>query len=204
MKRLLFTITLLNIIVLLFFTSCKTSEEASQYTLTVTTTSGVSGTPATGTYTHSNNDTVPYNYSLDAGYKNLAATLDGAPVGNNGTVIVTGNHTLAVSADNYDIRGKWEGKAYSEGEPSDFFVTFSGQVLSGTLTGKVEKLAPNFTDGEFTVNGDQVEFTLVYGNNEGFFKCTGTFSDEDHMSGTWEYEDSGGLRGSGPWNLERL
>jgi hypothetical protein len=203
MKKLLFTITLMGMILFLFFASCKTSEEASQYTLTVTTTTGVSGTPTAGTYTHSANDLVTYNYSISAGYKNLRVTLDGVPQANSGTVTITGNHILAASAENFDIRGKWEGKAYSEGSPSDFVVTFSGQILSGTLSGKVAKLAPNFTDGDYTVSGNEVNFTLVYGNNEGFFRCTGTFTDENHMSGTWEYEDSSGLKGTGTWNLER-
>ncbi len=68
------------------------------YTLTVGVGEGVSGAPAAGTSTHKKGTVITYNYSLQAGYNNLAVTLDGAPVAASGTVTMNGGHTLEAMA----------------------------------------------------------------------------------------------------------
>lgn len=66
--------------------------------LTVTKGAGISGTPATGSYSKKEGDVVAYNYTLQTGYTDLVVTFDGTPVASIGSVTMTGNHTLIASA----------------------------------------------------------------------------------------------------------
>ena len=61
---------------LLLSPGCQTTEDggSGQYTLTVSVSSGVSGNPAAGSYSYVENSFVNYNYSVQAGYKNLTVT----------------------------------------------------------------------------------------------------------------------------------
>lgn len=68
------------------------------YTLTVTSGEGVTGTPAAGTSSNKKGTVINYSYSLQSGYSNLAVTLDGAPVAASGSVTMNADHTLAASA----------------------------------------------------------------------------------------------------------
>jgi hypothetical protein len=68
-----------------------------KYTLTVTLGPGTTGTPA-ATTKFKKGESVPYNYSLQAGHGSLQVKLDGVVVHAHGTVYMNSNHTLAVSA----------------------------------------------------------------------------------------------------------
>ena len=86
-----------------------TSEEQF-YDLTVTASAGVTGTPATGTYSHREGSRVAYSYTAASGYDNLKVQVDGIQVAVQGTVLMDRAHTLAVSAtalELVDIRGQW-------------------------------------------------------------------------------------------------
>lgn len=83
----------------LLLPGCKKSEEADSYVLTVQMTTGVNGTPTTGSYTHDKDARIPYSYTLKEAYKNLKVTLDGATVENSGTVTISKNHTLYVTSE---------------------------------------------------------------------------------------------------------
>ena len=188
----------IGLVGLIFHPACKTAEETSQYTLTVTVGDGVNGTPATGTYAYSENDVVTYSYSARTGYGNLTVTLDGAAIANSGVITMSGNHNLNVTAD-LDIRGKWIGNIYWMGNDYYFEVTFSGGLLSGTTKGYTEApTGPGSEEGEFTITNDQIEFTLHYYGGDLLFN--GTINNENHMNGTW---DTSTATASGNWELSR-
>jgi hypothetical protein len=165
---------------------------------------GVTGSPSSGNYSHDLNEVVPYGYSLQPGYRDLTVTLDGADVPANGSVTITGNHTLSATAEAIDIRGKWTGLWEYKGYGTYFEVTFSGDVASGTTSGLFD-LLPGMGNGQFTVEGDQVEFTLVYGQfHDVTLTCTGVLTDENHLSGDWILFNPGNpYELDGTWTLER-
>jgi hypothetical protein len=68
------------------------------YTLTVSVGEGVTGSPAAGTSTSKKGTVINYSYAKQAGYDNLAVTLDGAPVAASGTVTMNANHALEATA----------------------------------------------------------------------------------------------------------
>jgi hypothetical protein len=68
-----------------------------KYTLTVSLGSGTTGTPA-ATSKFKKDESVPYNYSPQAGYGSLLVKLDGVAVAASGTVKMDKDRTLEVSA----------------------------------------------------------------------------------------------------------
>ena len=188
-KKLFLFMCLIGCLGILFFSGCKTADPAS-YTLTVTTGTGVSGTPATGSYPYTENDTVNYSYSAMTGYGNLQVTLDGAPVANAGTIAMTSSHTLNTTAD-IDIRGNWTGRFYFEGDDCHFAVTFSGGISSGATYGMFDWQGDS-VNGNFTLSGNQVDFDLIYYGGDASLTCSGTLSDVNHMNGNWIWTDPGG------------
>lgn len=186
---------------LFFFPACPENGDSTDYTLTVTVGNGVTGTPATGSYTHSENETVNFSYSTQAGYGNLAVTLDGIPVASSGAFAMDANHTLDAAAI-IDVRGTWTGMAQnpqSGGDTNFYFeCTFSGGVLSGNVHGRIESLGN--ANGTFTVQGNQLTFTLGYGGI--ILTCTGTFTNANYVSGDWDWPEVGNHQ-TGTWHLER-
>ena len=202
LKRVFLLMCLLGCLGILFFTGCTTADTAD-YILTVTMGSGVSGTPATGSYSYGENDTVTYSYTAQTGYANLTVTLDGAPVGNSGVITMTANHTLNATAT-VDVRGKWTGRFnYQEGD-TYFEVTFSGGILSGTTRGLFDFM-PGFGNGTYSLTDNQIEFDLRYssGGIDARLACTGTFSDANNMNGDWIWSVNGIQQVNDTWNLER-
>ncbi len=191
---------------LLIFTGCKSTEDATEYTLTVTLGEGVSGTPAAGTFTYTENDVVTYNYSAQSGYGNLTVTLDNASIPASSTITITGNHTLNVTSD-IDIRGTWTGHFYA-GWNSYFQAIFSGGTLSGTIQANIDVVAGN-ASGNFSITDDQIDFTLQFPNYRLGF--TGTINSINHLSGEWQYLGTAGttaflpkkIPSNGNWELER-
>ena len=105
------------------------SDENGQFTLTVTVTDGVSGTPAEGTYTYAQGAVLHYNYALNDGYANLTATLDGVDVAAaSGSVTMDKARVLAIKADRkYDLRGSWAlTESYDDGSAFAVTAVFSG------------------------------------------------------------------------------
>ncbi len=191
---------------LLIFTGCKNTDDPAQYTLTVTLGEGVTGTPAAGTSTYTENDVVTYNYSAQSGYGNLTVTLDGVSIPASGTITITGNHTLNATSD-IDIRGTWTGRFFA-GFDSYIEVTFSGGIFSGTVQGNIDVVAGNGS-GNFTITDDQIDFTLQFPG--GTLTFSGTIDSVNHMNGPWQIPTTSGLSASlpkklpsnGNWELER-
>lgn len=191
---------------LVFFTGCPTNGEDNglgQYTLTVTVSSGVGGTPTTGAYSYVENSVVNYSYSLQSGYKNLVVTLDGVPMAATGVITVTGNHVLSVSAEQIDIRDAWRGVWDYMGYESFFRVEFSGGLDSGNCGGYFDLITIGGA-GTWTLVGTQIDFVLLFPAPYNLtLICTGILEDENHMSGTWELTD-GVYSMYGDWELERI
>ena len=201
-KKLFLLMCLLGCIGVLFFSGCTTAETAS-YTLTVSVGDGVSGTPATGSYPYTENDTVSYSYTAQSGYGNLTVTLDGAPVAASGVITMAASHTLTVTAS-IDIRGMWTGRFYAGGGDTYFEVTFSGGIASGTTRGLFD-FVPGYGNGTFTVSGNQIEFDLNYYISGIEFRlgCLGTFTNANNMTGDWEWYVNDIYQGTDTWNLSR-
>jgi len=202
-KKTIILVGFFLLIGLVFFTGCPTNGDDNgngQYTLTVTVSSGVSGTPATGAYSYVENSVISYSYSLQTGYTNLVVTLDGVPMAATGVVTVTGNHVLSVSAEQIDIRGTWTG-LFTYGSSTFFRVDFSGNTGSGTCGGYFD-FVPIGGAGTWTLVGTQIDFVLEFpAPYDTTLACSGTLTDENHMNGTWTYTPPGI---TGTWSLERV
>ena len=74
------------------------SDDNGTYTLTVTLGTGVTGTPAAGIHSYAAGTVVPYSYSLADGYTNLSPLLDSVSATSSGTITMSANHSLNVTA----------------------------------------------------------------------------------------------------------
>lgn len=81
--------------VLVYFLLIK--KKKPTYTLTVSTGEGVTGSPASGSYTYKEGETVTYNYSQQQGYSELTVLLDGAPVSPSGTFTMDRDRSLTAA-----------------------------------------------------------------------------------------------------------
>ncbi|MCX6556867.1 MAG: hypothetical protein NTW95_05460 [Candidatus Aminicenantes bacterium] len=68
------------------------------YTLTVTTSAGVEGTPAAGVYIYTTITLVNYSYAAASGYANLVVKLNNIPVAASGLLIMKENLNLSITA----------------------------------------------------------------------------------------------------------
>jgi formylglycine-generating enzyme required for sulfatase activity len=78
----------------------KKKKPSVNYTLTVTLATGVSGTPAAGTFTHESGTLVDYSYTPAAGYNSVEVKLDGNVMAAAGSITMDQDHALAVTARN--------------------------------------------------------------------------------------------------------
>jgi hypothetical protein len=191
-KKILQVVVFFAVLGLLFFAGCKTNGDAGQYTLSVTVAQGISGTPAAGSTSYADGDTVNYNYSLQAGYENLDVKLDGVTVASSGVITMDQNHTLTVTADEkFNPTGKWTGYLYYI---PDLYadITFSGDYTSGTVTGDIDFISGT-GNGTYSISGNSINIVLHYGGGNVYL--TGTIEDNDHMSGDWSV-DPGTIHGN--------
>ena len=200
---------------LLINTSCKKSQEAIIYVLNVTIYDGVTGTPAAGTYTYDAGDEVDYSYTLLDGYTDLNVNLDGEKIENSGTITVTREHFLVVTAAQgtgefrfsvsvgTGITGTPEDGTYyyDAGEQIDYSysledgytnlrVSFDGETIAstGTITVSQEHTLFVFSEKEYYIQGS---WTLAEEYEDGSaFAVTATFTG-DTESGTVVDSDGG-------------
>jgi hypothetical protein len=200
---------------LLINTSCKKSQEAIEYVLTVTLYEGVTGTPEAGTYSYNENEEVEYSYTLQDGYTDLNVTLDGEKIENSGTISITGEHFLVVTAAQgtgefrltvsvaTGITGTPEPGAYyyDAGEQIDYSysledgytnlrVSFDGENIgsTGTITISQDHTLFVFSAKEYYIQGS---WTLAEEYEDGSsFTVTATFTG-DTESGTVVDSDGG-------------
>ena len=99
MKKIFTTAFVFAILIgLLINTSCKKSQDAIEYILTVSLYDGITGTPEAGTYIYNDIEEIDYSYSLKEGYTRMTVLLDGDEVDSSGTFTMDGDHYIVVAA----------------------------------------------------------------------------------------------------------
>lgn len=173
------------------------ADDLFQYTLTVTVGSGISGTPAAGTFNYAQGALVDYSYTIEDGFFDLLVTLDGVTVENSGTITMDVAHTLNASATvGKNIRGTWVlREVYDDGSAFEVTATFSGAYAAGSV------IDSHGGSGTYTWNGFTVAFTLVFPAVT--YEYTGSFADFDTMSGTCKRYQSADNVISGTWGAIR-
>lgn len=169
-----------------------------QYQFSVSVATGVTGTPTAGYYFYNAGDKVNYNFSLSSGYTNLAVKLDNEDIPTSGTITVSKDHILSVSAEKeYPIQGNWTLKeAYADNSAFSVTATFSGEIRNGIVTDS------DGGTGTYTVDGNDVNFTLVFPDVT--YQYTGRFNTEDSMSGTAKRYTTATHYSLGSWSASRI
>jgi len=164
------------------------------YTLTVSKGTGVDGTPASGTFTYLDGNSVSYNYSLQDGYKNLTITIDGVTAPASGSITMNGDHTVVASATAQDeymlvvtkpkgVTGTPDAGTTSHKEGTSVSYNYSAQSGYRELTVKVDGNAVS-ASGTVTMNGnhslvasvkEEKTLTVTRGTGINGTPLTGTF-----------------------------
>lgn len=135
---------------ILLVSGCKKSSESTDtYTLTVTVGSGVTGTPASGSYTYNKGDQVTYNYVLKDAYEDLSVTLDGTTMASSGTITISEDATLLAQSDPLD---------------EAFSLTVSvGDGVDGTpVTGTTYYLPNTQVDYSYSLKEDYIDLKVAF------------------------------------------
>ncbi|MEI6614232.1 MAG: hypothetical protein WCL37_04995 [Chrysiogenales bacterium] len=154
------------------------ADDHFEYALTVTVTDGISGTPTAGTFNYGQGSLVNYSYAIEDGFFDLVVTLDGVTVESSGTITMSAAHKLSASATaGKNIRGTWLlRELYDDGSSFEVTATFSGAYAAGSV------IDSDGGSGAYTLTGATVAFTLVFPAVN--YEYSGSFSDNDTMSGT--------------------
>lgn len=107
-----------------------------------------------------------------------------------GIVSLTGCKT-SEEGEVYDIRGKWFLISWNNSDATNGFameIVFSGSESDGTFVG-IWFLG--IMTGTYSVNNKQVTFSMSY--TQVVITFSGTFTDPDHITGTWEGNNDTGL-----------
>lgn len=175
-KKLFIQLIILLAIGVILFTGCKKNEVILQFTLTVSVSTGVTGNPVTGTYTHDDGAPVSYAYVLEDRYEDLVVLLDGAYAPSSGSITMDRNHILDVKTESFDIRGDWDFVINWSDSSQDIRVyTFFGSEREGDVMSGANVI------GEYTVDG----YNVYFDTNSEIYEFTGQFTNIDHMEGTW-------------------
>jgi len=154
------------------------SDDNGTYTLTVTLGTGVIGTPVAGIHSYAAGTVVKYSYDPATGYNAVSPLLDAAAVTKSGTITMSANHSMNVTASAiYNVQGSWTlTETYTDGSSFTVTAAFSGDYTHGTVTDS------QGGSGTYTYDYSTVKFTLVFPDVN--YSYTGTFSDSNDMSGT--------------------
>jgi hypothetical protein len=181
------------------------SSEEQFYDLTVNLSTGVTGTPAAGTYSYKMGSSVAYNYAETSGYTNLKVQVDDVEVAAQGTVLMDRAHTLAAVAKQFDVRGTWRITA-----SDDYFSPTQEVIFTGSPeTGKVYRSDGIFVLGDYHVTWNDIRFWIfvedVGGSQWDGSSFTGTIRDMDNMGGTCtRYICDGCGYANGGWSAVRV
>jgi hypothetical protein len=107
MKILCRTVALAVTAMLLLTSGCDLLR-TKKFTLTVTKSEGVSGTPEAGNYVFGKDDKADYSYVLSEGYLNLKVKIDGTETAYSGSITMDSDHKLEASALR-DVSGFYTG-----------------------------------------------------------------------------------------------
>ncbi len=144
------------------------------YTLTVTSGEGVTGTPAAGTSTHKKGTVVNYSYSLQSGYGDLAVTLDGAPLPASGSVTMNADHTLAATAaktfvltviKGEHVTGGPEGGTYTYARGTNVSYNYTPAGGYSSLQVKIDNVLTGNNSGTVTMDNNHTLSATLLGAN---------------------------------------
>ncbi|MDQ1350321.1 MAG: hypothetical protein QG657_622 [Acidobacteriota bacterium] len=169
------------------------------FSLTVTVEDGVTGTPKSGTTYYLPNTQIDYSYSLLEDYIDLKVRFMGTEIANSGSVTITSDSVLTVSATlHYDIRDSWAlTEKYSDGSEFSGVVTFAG-----TNTDEGTVVDSDGGAGIFTVEGTYITFNLEFPNVT--YQYTGLFASKNLISGTGKrIIPATGKVSGGTWTAKR-
>lgn len=173
------------------------SDDNGTYTLTVSLGTGVTGTPGAGIHSYAAGTVVPYSYSLLDGYTNISPLLDAASATKSGTITMSANHSMNVTATAiYNVQGAWAlTESYDDGSSFNVAASFSGDFLHGTVTDS------QGGSGTYTYDYTTIKFTLVFPDVT--YEYSGTFSDGNTMSGTSKRYQTADNVVTGSWQATR-
>jgi hypothetical protein len=172
---------------------------SGEFTLTTTVGTGVTGTPTAGTVTYKEGDVVSYNFAALAGYTDVVVELDGDEVDASGTITMSTNHELAVTAsEKVNVVGSWTlTEAYTDDSSFTVTITFVGDLDSGTVTDS------DGGSGVYTVTNNILAFNLDFPDVT--YKYTvGTMDDDGTLSGSCNRYKTDTTYYSGSWTAVRV
>ena len=156
-----------------------------EYSVTVILGSGISGTPAAGTYMYKEFDSVDYSYTPQDGATVPVVTINGSVYEASGTLTMYAN--VQIEAYQSDIRGTWSfvlTDDTSSATISQMDITLSGtNLLNGTF------MDSQGNGGEWSIGTDGDALTLTYSN---WYNTVLSGTVSAMSSGTWTGFDSTG------------
>jgi len=179
------------------------------YVLTVSRGTGVDGTPVTGGVQYTENQVVPYNYSLKDGYMNLVVTIDGNTASASGSITMDKDHTLTATAQkkwtltvtrNAGINGTPVSGTYDYPEGNSVSYGYSVKTGYQDLVVKVDG-AVKLTNGTIIMDKDHTliasatkvwTLTVTKGTGVNGNPDTGTYTFANGDSTTYSYSLQGG------------
>jgi len=94
------------VLLVLNISMCKESsdnDELERFTLTISLSEGIKGSPDTGSTIYSKDESIIYDYKLEEGYKNLLVSIDGTVVSDSGNIIMDKAHSITVTAEKNNV-----------------------------------------------------------------------------------------------------
>jgi hypothetical protein len=175
---------------IVFLFSCN-NFGSPEYTVTVILGSGISGTPAAGTYAYKEFDSVDYSYGSLEGATAPSVKINGTAYAVSGTLTMYNN--AQIEAYQTDIRGTWSfilTDTNSSTTISQMDITFSGaSLLNGTF------MDSQGNGGEWSIGTDGNILTITYSN---WFNTVLTGTVSAMTSGTWT-----GFESFGTWTAAK-
>lgn len=128
-----------------------TASASKTYSLTVNKSSGVDGTPGTGSYSYQDGETINYSYTLQNGYRDLVVKIDEVVSNTSGTILMNSNHTMTINATGTYTLTVVKGEGVS-GLPD------TGSIIcsAGTSVQYSYQLQSGYTNLTATLDGTQV------------------------------------------------
>lgn len=110
-------------------------NDPGNYRLNVTRGPGVTGEPASGTYSYKSGETVNYDFQVQSGYGSLVVLLDGEAVEASGTIVMDRDHTLIATAQSSHYRLTVSKGAGVDGTPDSGTHSYpAGETVSYSYT----------------------------------------------------------------------
>jgi len=158
------------------------------YELRVTLGSGITGTPATGTYSYAEFAVIDYSYAAATGMAYPTLTINGTSISSL-TGEITMYNDVTIDVKQKDIRGRWHFEMVKDEEIID---EWDATIAGGSETGGTFLIEGRNTQGNWLVSGTDGNTLTITFLNWGNYSITGKIS---LMNGQWT-----GAGNSGTWS----